>query len=135
MGTHHTEQAARGYLMYRLALRGYTVQFTDSRFPKEDLLVVSENGAHFGIDVKGQRTSSFWQFSYKQPSAQLFIAFVFVPPTAAPRCFIVPSTAAMEMWEQYKKAATQRSVSHARWGINWSTPLPYEETGWNLLPP
>lgn len=58
--THNVEQAGRGYALYVLARRGYVVQFTDSRFPDEDLLVVSPDGFHFGIDVKAQRTKNFW---------------------------------------------------------------------------
>jgi hypothetical protein len=121
--------------MYRLALMGYTVQFTDSRFPKEDLLVVSRTGSHFGIDVKGQRTASFWQFSQKPANEQLFIAFMYVPANKPPRSFIVPSIDAMKMWQDYKDQATHRGVTHNRWGINWSTPHAYENKGWSLLPP
>lgn len=133
MMKHHTEQAARGYLMYQLALRGYTVQFTDSRFPKEDLLVVSNSGRHFGIDVKGQRTANYWQYGYKEPSDQLFFAFVYVPPTRPARCFIVPSLDAMRLWQEYKTSAMQRNVVHNRWGINWATPHMFEDR-WDLLP-
>ncbi len=133
MSTHHTEQAARGYLMYQLARRGYTVQFTDSRFPTEDLLVVSESGKHFGIDVKGQRTENFWQFSYKRPSLELFIACVYVPTDRPARCFILPSTSAMKLWKAYKTSAKKRGVSHERWGINWGTALSFEDR-WDLLP-
>ncbi|GAA4780981.1 hypothetical protein [Lysobacter hankyongensis] len=133
MSKHQTEQAARGYLMYRLALLGYTVQFTDSRFPKEDLLVVSPGGKHFGIDVKGQSTANFWQYSEKPVSPELFLAFVYIPSDKHPRCFIVPSDDAMRLWRAHKHRAEGRGASHQRWGINWTTPHAYEDK-FDLLP-
>ncbi len=134
MTTHHTEQAARGYVMYELAKRKYTVQFTDSRFPKEDLLVVSSAGKHFGIDVKGQSTKSFWQFSQRKANDELFIVFAYVSMQGAARCFVVPSVNAMALWQAYKKSAVARGATHNRWGINWTTPHNFEDK-WDLLPP
>lgn len=133
MDKHHTEQAARGYLMYRLALLGHTVQFTDSRFPKEDLLVVSPGGRHFGVDVKGQRTPNFWQYSEKPVNDELYYGFVYVPKDSPARCFIVPSAIAMNMWREHKRRAEARRVSHTRWGVNWTAPHPYEDR-FDLLP-
>jgi len=68
LSSHNTEQAARGYMMYQLAKRGYTVQFTDSRFPLEDLLVLSPSGKHFGIDVKGMRGRGSWIYKECEPN-------------------------------------------------------------------
>jgi len=99
--------------MYQLAIRGYTVQFTDSRFPTEDLLIVSASGKHFGIDVKGQRTKDFWQFGYKRPNPELFIAYVYVPMEGVARSFIVPSGIAMRRWKKYKKDALARVLTAA----------------------
>jgi len=58
--TYNTEQAARGYLMYALAIRGYKCLLAGSRFPAEDMLLVSPSGKHFGIEIKGQSTKNFW---------------------------------------------------------------------------
>ena len=119
--------------MFELARRNYTVQFTDSRFPNEDLLVVSPKGKHFGIDVKGQRTKHFWQYSYKKPTQELFYAFVYVPPEGLAECFILNSSLAMRLWNSYKKSAQDRGVSHNRWGINWTQPS-LHNGGWETLP-
>ena len=49
------------------------VQFTDSRFPAEDLLIVNPNGFHFGIDIKAQRAKNFWRMWEPKVSDQFFI--------------------------------------------------------------
>lgn len=135
MNSHNTEQAARGYLMYQLAKRGYTVQFTDSRFPLEDMLCVSPTGVHFGIDVKGQRTPSFWR--YKKPTnLEVYYVFTYVPPLEdLPRVFIVPFEEALTMWMEYYAEVMGRSPKREDypWGINWTTPFFYEDR-YDLLP-
>ncbi len=79
LSTHNVKQMARGYLMYQLAKRGFMIQLTDSRFPKYDMLVVSPNNKHFGIDVKGQRTKNFWRFKEPMPNEEMYYAFIYVP--------------------------------------------------------
>ncbi len=130
---HNVEQMARGYLMYQLAKRGYNMQITDSRFPVVDMLAVSPSGKHFGVDVKGQRTKSFWRFTGKEPRKDLFYVFVHVPEEGTPRVFILDSETAMEMWKDYKNKAKARGTKHNIWGVNWTTPHPYENR-FDLLP-
>ena len=131
---HNVEQMARGYLMYELAKRGFNVQLTDSRFPNVDMLVVSPQGTHFGIDVKGQRTNSFWRFKEKEPKSDLFYAFVNVPENNTPRVFIMDSKITMKLWKDYKtKTKAKGTTKHEIWGVNWTTPHPYEDR-YDLLP-
>lgn len=135
MTLHNTEQSARGYLMYQLARRGYSVQFTDSRFPLEDMLCVSPSGVHFGIEVKGQSTRNFWRF--KKPSnPEVYYAFVYVPPTEElPRVFIVPFEEAFTMYMKYYNDVMARTPKGPdyQWGINWKDPFDYEGA-YGLLP-
>jgi hypothetical protein len=141
MKPHNTEQAARGLIMYQLAIRGYTIQFTDSRFPIEDLLCISPNLKHFGTDVKGQRTSNFWRFNEPRISPEFFFAFVYVPVTDKPRVAIIDSATVNRLWNQYKEEALQRDkISSVKrksdayqWGLNWKTPFDYEDN-YDILP-
>ena len=141
MKPHNTEQAARGLVMYHLAIRGYTVQFTDSRFPLEDLLCISPDLKHFGIDVKGQSTSNFWRFNEPRISPELFFAFVFVPITDKPRVAIIDSATVNKLWHEYKEGAlykdkinkVHRESSAYQWGLNWKTPFDYEDN-FKILP-
>ena len=131
---HNVEQMARAYLMYELAKRGYFIQITDSRFPAYDMLVVSPSGKHFGIEVKGQRTRNFWRFEEREPNPEMYYAFVYVPEEGSPRVFIIDSTMTMELWRQYKQNAMAKGAKEDNiWGINWTTPYPYENK-YDLLP-
>jgi hypothetical protein len=113
--------------------RSRIIHHGHSTAPKEDLLVVSPEGRHFGIDIKGQSTANFWQFTHKPPNREWFLVFAYVPAQSPARCFVVPSADAMRLWCAYKASAQAREVAHSRWGINWATPHPFENR-WDLLP-
>ncbi len=135
MSTHNTEQMARGYLMYQLAKRGYNVQFTDSRFPGEDLMVCSPEGKHFGIDIKGLQTKNYWLFDDVKPNPELFYAFVYVPIDDIAHVFIMTSELAMKLREDERVRLTANNPKARKhmWGLNWLTPHPYEDH-YDLLP-
>ena len=130
----NTEQAARGYLMQQLALRGYLVQLTDSRFPTADMLVVSPGKKHFGIDVKGQQTKNFWQYKCPTVNTELFYAFVYVSASEPSFACIMRSEEAARRWQQYHDASIARgNKEDNRWGIRWSDPLDHKDQ-WKVLP-
>lgn len=121
--------------MYQLARHGYNVQITDSRFPKYDILAVSPSGKHFGIEVKGQSTKSFWRFNEREPNQEMYYAFVYVPLEGAPEVFLMDSEKTMELWKQYKREAVARGVKEDNiWGLNWKQPHQYKDR-YDILPP
>ncbi|MBW2608080.1 MAG: hypothetical protein JRD05_10645 [Deltaproteobacteria bacterium] len=132
--SHNVEQAARAFASFELARRGYVVQPTDSRFPTEDLLVVSPNGKHFGIDIKGQKTKNFWIIKEPKPSDEFFYYLVFVPPTDIPDIYIIESQEMYKLWHEYKnRMIANGSKEDGIWGINWTTPFPYKDN-WDVIP-
>ncbi|MFC1665645.1 hypothetical protein ACFL17_08465 [Pseudomonadota bacterium] len=132
--THNVEQAARGYATYHLACRGYVVQPTDSRFPNEDLLVVSPKGKHFGIDVKGQRTKNFWRMKEPKPSKELFFFLIYLGDERTPRVFIVDSIEMNRLWHEYRTRIIKNGGKEDNiWGVNWTTAFPYENN-WEVIP-
>jgi hypothetical protein len=136
LSTHNVEQMARGYLMYQLARRGFLIQLTDSRFPSYDMLVVSPNGRHFGIEVKGQRTKNFWRFNERTPKEEMFYSFVYVPEDGNPRVFILESIEVMKLWKEYKTRILLKGnvkEDDNLWGMNWKTPFAYEDN-YEVLP-
>ncbi|MDR0775968.1 MAG: hypothetical protein LBE81_04945 [Azonexus sp.] len=135
LSTHHVEQAGRGLVMFELAKRGYTVQFTGSRFPTADLLVVSSSDKHFGIDIKAQKTKNFWRMKCPLDSEQLFYCFTYIGSISSlPEIYIMPSKLVSTLWHEYKNAAVARSVNDDNiWGLKWTTPRPYKDN-WACLP-
>jgi hypothetical protein len=121
--------------MFELACRGYTVQFTDSRFPTEDLLVVSPSGKHFGIDVKAQKSKSFWRMKRPPDSNQIFYCFTYIGSSSStPEIYVMPSTLVLPLWHAYRDAAVARGINEdSIWGLNWSTPKPHKDD-WACLP-
>jgi hypothetical protein len=127
--THNVEQMARGYLTYQLARKGYRVQLTDSRFPAEDVLVVSPSGKHFGIEVKGQSTKNFWRFKYRKPHPETYFALVYVPQGDAPRVFIMSSAETMRRYKVYKNNAMKKhgAPEDGMFGLKWTDALDSED--------
>ncbi len=132
---HNTEQMTRGYLMYQLAKRGYNIHLTPQNFPFADMLVVSPEKRSFTIDVKGQISKNFWFFKECIPQEIHFFAFIYVPEEGTPRVFIMDSVTAMKLWHEYKAAGLARNpnTKDQFWGLNWTTPHPYEDR-YDLLP-
>jgi hypothetical protein len=133
--THNVEQSGRGYALYELARRGYVVQFTDSRFPDEDLLVVSPEGFHFGIDVKAQRTKNFWRMREPKVSNQFFYFLIYIDAeNGKPSTYILPSAEMNRLWHEYRDRMISNGAKEDNiWGVNWATPKPFEGN-WACLP-
>jgi len=86
------------------------------------------------VKVLGQSTGRFWRYDWKEPQPGLYYAFVFVPFNDAPRVFIMESRKAMELWKEYKdRIMLTKKNGKNQWGINWTTPYPFEG-GYGLLP-
>ena len=133
--THNVEQAARGFCTFELARRGYVVQPTDSRFPTEDLLVVSPEGKHFGIDIKGQKTKNFWILKEPKPSDELFYLLIYMPQNNIPELFILNSHTMFKLWHEYKNRIISNGGNEGGniWGVNWTTPFPFKDN-WQEIP-
>jgi hypothetical protein len=143
MKSHNTEQSARGYIMFQLARRGYTIQFTDSRFPLEDLVCISPSGKHFGIDVKGQVTKNYWLLKKPIPNPELFYAFVYIPGEGEPSVFIMDSDTTLKCWLEMEQETYRRikigelspikNEKSFPWGLHWTTPHLYKDR-YDVLP-
>ena len=132
-----TAQRARDFFMNELVKRGYKTQKECTRneeLPPSYFCVGSPLGKEFVIKVLGQSTKNFWRYDWKQPSRDLYYAFIFVPHDKDPRVFIMESQKAMELWDEYKERIMQTNKNEKNhWGINWTTPHPFEGS-YDLLP-
>ena len=108
-----------------------------------DLMVESPNRQHFGVDVKGQSTKSYWMIKQREPYDNRYFILVYVPRDSkeAPQYFVISST------EMAKLIIQERDDSHKKqeekgkfWdpkdnrfsGIKWIKAFEY--TDWGVLP-
>ena len=132
---YQTQWAAQFYVAAELTRRGYLVSLTLGNAPVADLLVVSPNGEHFMVDVKGQATKNFWLIKRRAPRDDLFYILVYLPKDEHPKFFILSSHELMREREEYRKhiESKGRKYRDELGGINWSTALRYENR-WDKLP-
>jgi len=111
------------------------VQFTDSLFPAEDLLIVSPNGFHFGIDIKAQRAKNFWRMWEPKVSDQFFYLLTYIDvENGNPDIYVLPSNDMHRLWHEYRDRMIANGAKEDNiWGINWATPRPYLDN-WSCLP-
>lgn len=133
---YRTQWATQFYVTAELTCRGYFGSLTLGNASVADLLVVSPEGEHFMVDVKGQSTKKFWLIQRREPTDDLFFVLVYLPKDYEPPIFCVLSCAElMKLREEYR----ERIISQGRTyrdelgGINWSTALEYEGR-WDTLP-
>ncbi len=129
---YHTQWAAQFYAAAELTRRGYLVAFTLGNARTSDLLVSSDSGKHFTIEVKGLSKSNFWLFKRVQPRDDLFYIFVALGKLGEhPRFNILSSAEAMTEYDDYKSGFPQ--LESDMWGMNWTTAFKYEDQ-WEKLP-
>jgi hypothetical protein len=93
--THQTQWAAQFAVASELCKRGYQVALTLGNHPSIDLMVVSPEGAHFLVDVKGQYKENFWPITPKEAQG-LFYILAFVPDGKPNQFYILTQEAAQE---------------------------------------
>ena len=132
---YQTQWAAQFYVAAELTRRGYLVSLTLGNAPVADLLVVSPNGEHFMVDVKGQARKNFWLIKRRTPRDDLFYILVYLPKDEHPKFFILSSHELMREREEYRKRIESKGGKYRDelGGINWSTALKYENR-WDKLP-
>jgi hypothetical protein len=134
--SYQTQWTAQFYVAAELTRRGYLISLTLGNAPVTDLLAVSPQNKHFRIEVKGQSTKNFWLIKRFEPDEELFYILVYIPKNdVPPRFFILTSSELMQKREGYKNHIDSKSGRYkdALGGVNWSTPLIYENR-WDKLP-
>jgi hypothetical protein len=136
---YQTQWAAQFYAAAELTRRGYLVSLTFGNAPVVDLLVVSPNGKHFMVDVKGQSTKNFWLIQGREPDDDLFYILVYLSTkNDYPDYFIISGSELMLKRNEYNEYKEHINAKSGKYrddlgGINWSTCLPYKDK-WENLP-
>ena len=135
-GRYRTQWAAQFYAAAELTRRGYLVSLTLGNAPVVDLLVVSPQGKHLKVDVKGQSTKNFWIIRKREPQHDLFYILVYLPKDLGepPWFFVLTSDELMKRRDEYKEHTLRRGRKCREdfAGMNWSTPLRYRDK-WDSL--
>jgi len=138
---HRTQWAAQFAVASELCKRGYEVAFTMGNHPSVDIMVKSQNGVSFGVDVKGLYKRNFWVVRSKPSQANLYYVFAFVPD-GRPNDFFVLSQVEVntEIESEFRSArlradAKGRSTERVELFpcISWKMAEKYKDC-WQTLP-
>lgn len=136
MSRYQTQWAAQFFAAAELTRRGYLVSLTAGNAKFADLLVVSPNGVHFMVDVKGLAAQNFWLIKERPVTASHFYILVLVgEPPAVPTFFVLSAT---ELMREVVSLKDQTLARGKPWkasgaGINWGTALLHKDK-WSILP-
>ena len=131
-GRHFTQWAAQFAVASELYKRGYLVSFTmGNATPEADLMVMSPQRVSFLIDVKGQKTNSFWRIRSKGVKANLFFVLALVPPGKPNRFFILSHDQVNRLMKAYERSGVKYDPRFS--GFNPGSAVPYEDK-WDALP-
>ncbi len=132
---YQTQWAAQFYAAAELARRGNLVALTHGNAQRADLLVESQKGQKFSVDVKGQATHNWWLVSERDDHPDYYI-LVYVPAAGnQPEYFLLTGAemaAEMELVRQDALAKDQVWTGKGS-GISWRTGATYLDK-WNTLP-
>ena len=130
---HHTQWAGQFAVAGELCKRGYDVAFTmGNATPLADLMVVSPGKQSFLIDVKGQRTGSFWRIRDRaEVRSDLYYVLAFVPQDKPNRYFVLSHAETHDLMKKYEVSGVKFDPRFS--GFNWTAPHVFENR-WDLLP-
>jgi hypothetical protein len=131
-GRHFTQWAAQFAVASELCKRGYLVSFTmGNATPEADLMVMSPQRRSFLIDVKGQRTNSFWRIRSKDSKEDLFYVLALVPSGKANRFFVLSHAQVNKLMKAYERSGVKYDPRFS--GFNPGSAVLYENK-WDALP-
>jgi hypothetical protein len=133
---YQTQWAAQFFVAAELTRRGNLVALTLGNAKEVDLLVISQGGIKYGIDVKGLSSKNFWLIKYREPKPDLYYILTYIPAKfKPPEYYILSSSDLMTEIALLKSAILTKggSWSDQTEGVNWSQVLKYRDR-WDALP-
>jgi hypothetical protein len=111
---HRTQWAAQFAVASELCKRGYEVALTLGNHPRFDLMVISPEQRHFGIDVKGLYKKTYWPVRQQEPRSDLFYVFAFVPDEGTNRFFVLTQDKVNEGIQDDRERVRARAIAKGR---------------------
>ena len=130
-----TQWASQFYVAAELTRRGYLVALTLGNAQTTDLMVISQSGKQFKVDVKGLSRINFWLVKRRQEN-DLYYILVYLPEDGKPpRFFVMTSEEVANEIEQHKMSVEAKGRVYKKFseGFNWSVAFKYENK-WDKLP-
>lgn len=136
---YRTQWSAQFLAAAELVRRGYIVSFTmGNHTPVADLMVGTQSGEQFWVDVKGQSGKSDWIITPKAPHLMLFYILVYLSPLTEPgtprgrdEFFVMTQEEINACEEGYRRERPNNKTSMR--GFLFKTAVPHREK-WEKLP-
>ncbi len=134
--SYRTQWAAQFFAAAELTRRGHLVALTHGNAKQADLLVISPEGKHYRVDVKGLSAPNFWLIRHRAPEDDLYFILVHVKKNfGAPEYYILSSTKMFDEIEQFialvkSKGHTPSTMDE---GISFGQAEKYKDR-WENLP-
>jgi hypothetical protein len=128
-----TQWTAQFLVAAELARQGYTVSFTmGNNTPTADLMVGTEDGKQFWVDVKGLYSNNAWLISRKEDHINLFYVLVRVGEAREKDRFFVLNQS--DMNKLLVKSEAARKPTDTTSGFGFRYPKDFEGN-WKAFPP
>ena len=132
---YQTQWAAQFFAAAELARRGYLVALTLGNAQRADLLVESQTGQKFSVDVKGLATHNWWLVTERNDHPDYYILVCVPAPGKPPEYFLMTGAemaSEMDLVRQSVLTKGQDWTGRGS-GIHWNTGVKYRDR-WNALP-
>jgi len=135
---YYVQWAGQFYVAAELCKREFLVSFTLGNAKETDLMVKSPKGRAFRVEVKTLRTESFWRYSQRDASEDLFYIFVILNKIKQkPKFRILTSKEARSEWDKYYEQYKHKkpSAKCTDYGLGASYPsIRKYGANWRKLP-
>jgi len=133
---YYTQWAGQFYVAAELTRRRYIVGFTFGNAAHTDMLVRTQSGKQFAVEVKSQQSHGFWIIARHELEADHFYVFVYLPKPedGPPEFFVMTCADVQRLRQEYADRMTPGGkYRDDLGGFNWSDVLSFRDR-WDLLP-
>lgn len=111
LGGQHFEQQAYGYLIYKLASRGYLIKLNENQSQNNNIALVSPRRKDFNISIKWSCDRNSWSIYEHEPEVGHYYAFINLLLNSSPRVFILDSHSVIKLLEDSCAKVINRNPS------------------------
>ena len=125
-----TQWSGQFGVAHELTRRGYIVSLTLGNAPGTDLLCQSPGGKHFSVEVKTQRTKSYYLYQkhLENPNESLHFIFVFLPKSLVerPEYYVLNNQQFIEIVKEDKELKKASEAKRGKKFVEFSPGIHYK---------